>query len=125
MDPQHAGGCPAEVTLTFLAGKWRPMTIWWLMQGPMRFNELQRRLGQVTHRTLTRTLREMEADGLVQRTDHGENPPRVDYALTALGRSLEEVLQAMARWESDHRATDHRDLPKNPVSSGTGLAPAS
>lgn len=90
--------CPAERTLDLLAGKWRPMIIFWLLDGPLRFNELQRRLGRVTHRTLSRTLKEMEADGLVHRTDHGVIPPHVDYTLTGRGRSLRPVLQAMQDW---------------------------
>lgn len=98
-------GCPAEITLDFLASKWRPMVIFWLLEGSMRFNELQRRLGPVTHRTLSKTLKEMEAAGLLTRTDHRENPPRVDYALTAKGRSLRPVLQAMEAWAARH-ATD-------------------
>lgn len=102
-----SAGCPAEVTLEFLAGKWRPMIIYWLLRGPMRFNELQRRLGAVTHRTLSRTLKEMEASGLVIRRDYGEIPPRVDYSLTARGRSLEPVLRAMERWaERQEEAAD-------------------
>ncbi len=96
--PQPDWHCPAEATLKFLAGKWRPMAIYWLMDGPLRFNELQRRLGSVTHRTLSKTLKEMEADGLLTRKDYGEIPPRVDYALTGKGRSLGPVLEAMARW---------------------------
>jgi DNA-binding HxlR family transcriptional regulator len=64
----------------------------------MRFNELQRRLGGVTHRTLSKTLKEMEADGLLVRRDYGEIPPRVDYSLTPRGRSLEPVLGAMEQW---------------------------
>ena len=90
--------CPAETTLDFLSGKWRPMVIFWLMEGALRFNELQRRLGAITHRTLSKTLKEMEVDGLVQRRDYGEIPPRVDYALTDRGRSLKPVLQAMEEW---------------------------
>jgi DNA-binding HxlR family transcriptional regulator len=90
--------CPAEATLDFLSGKWRPMVIYWLMDGPLRFNALQRRLGAITHRTLSKTLKEMEADGLVQRNDHAEMPPRVDYLLTERGRSLRPVLQAMEEW---------------------------
>ena len=89
--------CPAELTLDFLSGKWRPMIVFWLLGGTMRFNELQRRLGAVTHRTLSRTLKDMEAAGLVLRQDHGEIPPRVEYSLTPRGRSLEPVLRAMER----------------------------
>lgn len=98
----HGAHCPAERTLDFLAGKWRPMVIYWLSDGPLRFNELQRRLGPVTHRTLSKTLKEMEATGLVQRTDYGEIPPRVDYALTDRGRALQPVLAAMEEWARAH-----------------------
>lgn len=100
----HGAQCPAETTLEFLNGKWRPMVIFWLMDGPMRFNELQRRLGAVTHRTLSKTLKEMEADRLVARKDYGEIPPRVDYALTDRGRSLKPVLEAMERWARENSA---------------------
>lgn len=103
--PSKPPGCPAETTLEFLGGKWRPLIIYWLLAGPMRFNELQRRLGAVTHRTLAKTLKEMEADGLVIRHDYGEIPPRVDYALTPLGRSLEPVLQAMEQWARERQRT--------------------
>lgn len=90
--------CPAEATLDLFSGKWRPMIIHWLLDGPLRFNELQRRLGAISHRTLSATLKEMAADGLVVRTDHGEIPPRVDYALTPRGASLRPVLDAMDAW---------------------------
>ena len=95
-------GCPAERTIRLLEGRWRPMVIHWLLQGTMRFNELQRALGAITHRTLSRTLKDMEADGLLQRFDHGEIPPRVEYRLTPRGRSLEPVLIAMHEWASRH-----------------------
>jgi DNA-binding HxlR family transcriptional regulator len=81
------------------------MIIYWLLQGPMRFNELQRRLGGITHRTLSKTLKEMQADRLLIRRDYGEIPPRVDYSLTELGRSLEPVLQAMEQWARDAQAS--------------------
>lgn len=90
--------CPAELALDFLAGKWRPMIIYWLMDGPLRFNELQRRLGSVTHRTLSKALKEMEEKKLLVRKDYGEIPPRVDYTLTDLGKSLRPVLKAMEAW---------------------------
>lgn len=91
-------GCPAELTLKLLNGRWKPMIVWHLLKGERRFNELQRALGPVTHRTLSRTLKEMEEDGLVLRRDYAEIPPRVDYRLTALGRSLRPVLDAMEQW---------------------------
>lgn len=78
------------------------MVIRWLLPGERRFNQLQRDLGGVTHRMLAKTLREMEEDGLVIRRDQNEIPPRVDYRLTALGRSLELVLVAMHDWALAH-----------------------
>lgn len=103
-DPEPPLGwhCPAERTLDLLSGKWRAMIVFWLMPGPLRFNELQRRLGAITHRTLSKSLKEMEADGLVTRTDHGEIPPRVDYALTGRGQSLKPVLEALENWSQRH-----------------------
>ena len=95
---EDAAGCPAETVLALLAGRWRPMVIWHLLRGEMRFNALQRALGPITHRTLARTLREMEDDGLVLRRDHGTIPPRVDYRLTPKGLSLAPVLAAMEQW---------------------------
>lgn len=94
------------MTIRLLDGRWRPMIIHWLLQRTMRFNELQRALGGITHRTLSRTLKEMESDGLVERRDYGEIPPRVDYRLTDLGRSLEPVLLAMHDWALQHGAGD-------------------
>lgn len=91
-----------ERTLDFITSKWRPMIIYWLMDETLRFNELQRRLGGVTHRTLSKTLKQMEADGLLERKDYGEIPPRVDYSLTAKGKSLKPVLKAMEKWAREY-----------------------
>lgn len=113
-DATEKQGCPAELTLGFLSGRWKPMVIHWLLNGELRFNELQRQLGAVTHRTLAKTLREMEEDGLVARRDYGEIPPRVDYRLTALGRSLAPVLAAMDEWARAHPAARAK-LRSHPV----------
>ncbi len=78
------------------------MVIYWLLKGTRRFNQLQRDLGGITHRTLSKQLREMEADGLVVRKDYGEIPPRVEYSLSERGRSLEPILTAMEEWAVAH-----------------------
>lgn len=90
--------CPAESLLDLVSGRWRIVIIWHLQGGALRFNALQRALGGITHRTLARTLRDMEGDGLIARTDHGTIPPRVDYALTPRGQSLTPVLAVMEEW---------------------------
>ncbi len=98
-------GCPTEHVLDLITGRWKVLVIYYLLPGERRFNQLQRDLGGITHRTLAKQLKEMEADGLVARHDHGEIPPRVDYSLTPLGRSLEPVLMAMHRWSEAHPGT--------------------
>lgn len=95
-------GCPTDALMQILAGRWKLMVIYYLMQGERRFNELQRSLGPITHRTLAQQLRELERDGLVARRDHGTIPPRVDYRLTALGQSLSPILLAMQDWAETH-----------------------
>ena len=104
-------GCPTEITLEVISGRWKVMVIYWLIRGERRFNQLQRDLAGITHRTLAKQLKEMEADGLVERQDHGENPPRVDYRLTPLGRSLEPVLMAMHDWAQKHGGHVRRAAP--------------
>jgi DNA-binding HxlR family transcriptional regulator len=97
--------CPTEITLDVISGRWKVMVIYWLLKGERRFNQLQRDLSGITHRTLIKQLREMEANGLLERQDFGEIPPHVEYRLTELGRSLEPILLAMHDWAVEHGDT--------------------
>lgn len=106
-------GCPTEITLDVISGRWKVMVIFWLLQEKRRFNQLQRDLSGITHRTLAKQLKEMEADGLVEREDFGEIPPHVEYRLTPLGRSLEPVLAAMHEWALQHGAEIRRSINKS------------
>jgi DNA-binding HxlR family transcriptional regulator len=106
-------GCPTEITLDVIAGRWKVMVIFWLLQDKRRFNQLQRDLSGITHRTLAKQLKEMEAGGLVEREDFGEIPPRVEYRLTPLGRSLEPVLAAMHEWALQHGVEIRRSMSRN------------
>lgn len=90
--------CPVEVTMGLIAGRWKVIAIHYLLDGPKRFNQLQRELRGVTHRTLTKQLREMEGDGIVLRKDYKEIPPRVEYSLSPLGKSLKPILLALHEW---------------------------
>ncbi|GAB1723209.1 MAG: transcriptional regulator [Nitrospira sp. CR1.1] len=94
--------CPTERTLALISGRWKVMVIYWLLKGERRFNQLQRDLQGITHRTLAKQLREMEADGLVERLDFKEIPPRVEYRVSSRGRSLEPILLAMHDWATAH-----------------------
>ena len=90
--------CPVETTLTLISSKWKILILRDLMPGTKRFGELKKSIGGVSQKVLTAQLREMETDGLVRRTVYPEVPPRVEYTLTALGRSLKPILDAMWDW---------------------------
>ena len=87
--------CPVETTLTLISDKWKVLILRDLMPGTKRFGELKKSIGTVTQKVLTAQLRQMEASGLLTRTVYAEVPPRVEYTLTDLGRSLRPVLDAM------------------------------
>ena len=90
--------CPVEPTLTLISDKWKVLILRDLMPGTKRFGELKKSIGTVTQKVLTAQLRQMEASGLLTRTVYAEVPPRVEYTLTDLGRSLRPVLDAMEAW---------------------------
>ncbi|WP_374380998.1 winged helix-turn-helix transcriptional regulator [Dongia sp.] len=91
-------GCPVEGALQLIDGKWKGVILYHLLEKTMRFNELQRKLPNVTQRMLTNQLRELEADGLIHREVFAQVPPRVDYSLTPRGRSLQPVIAALKLW---------------------------
>lgn len=96
--PEHLLDCPMEATLDLIGGKWKGVILFRLGERTWRFNELNRLLYKITPRTLTRQLRELEADGLVRRTVFAEVPPRVEYDLTDAGVSLGPVIAALMNW---------------------------
>jgi len=95
-------GCPVEAALEQIAGKWKGLIIYHLMGGTLRFNELGRRVGGVTQRSLTKQLRELEGDGIVHRKVYAEVPPRVEYSLTQKGQKLHDVISALHAWGQQH-----------------------
>jgi DNA-binding HxlR family transcriptional regulator len=96
--------CKAEVeTLARIGDKWTVMVVGALSKGPIRYNEIHRRVEGISQRMLTLTLKGLEQDGLVTRTMYPTIPPRVDYELTELGRSLIVPLKALAEWARENR----------------------
>ena len=96
--------CPMEIGLNILGGKWKLKILWQISKGAVRFNELQRRLGKITTKTLTQQLRELEDQKIVQRTVYPDNPPKVEYALTELGKSIYPVLKSLCDWGTNYQA---------------------
>lgn len=91
-------GCPVEACVEVIGGKWKGVILFHLLGGTKRFNELMRLMPAVTQRMLTRQLRELEADQVVQRKVYPEVPPKVEYSLTEFGRTLEPVLKTLQGW---------------------------
>ena len=94
----YSADCPTRQVLDHVAGKWTGLVIGRLEGGTMRFSELRRQIGGISQKMLTQTLRELERDGLVERTVFAQVPPRVEYELTPLGRSLAAAVSVIREW---------------------------
>ena len=95
--------CPVETTLTLIGDKWKVLILRDLMPGTKRFGELKKSVGSVSQKVLTAQLRAMEENGLVHREVYAEVPPRVEYSLTELGKSLKPILDSMLVWGEDYK----------------------
>lgn len=97
--------CPVETTLTLIGNKWKVLILRDLLPGTKRFGELKKSIGSVSQKVLTAQLRDMENSGLLTRTVYAEVPPRVEYSLTDLGKSLKPILDAMWTWGEEYKKT--------------------
>lgn len=95
--------CPVETTLTLIGDKWKVLILRDLMPGTKRFGELKNSIGSVSQKVLTAQLRYMERNGLVHREVYAEVPPRVEYSLTELGKSLKPILDSMRIWGESYK----------------------
>ena len=91
-------------TLRIISGKWKPLILYFLLDGPKRYGELKRAIQGVSDKVLIQQLKELEADRILARTDYKEVPPRVDYALTAFGRSLADAIVPLCTWGTQNMA---------------------
>ena len=96
--------CPVETTLTLIGDKWKVLILRDLMPGTKRFGELKKSIGNVSQKVLTAQLRAVEESGLLTRTVYAEVPPRVEYTLTELGKSLKPILDALWNWGEEYKA---------------------
>jgi DNA-binding HxlR family transcriptional regulator len=100
--------CSVARTVNLVGGKWKAVILFYLLDGTLRFNELRRKIPGITQRMLTLQLRELEADGLVERTVFPVVPPHVEYELTPFGKTLGPVLLAMRDWGVRHKRRTER-----------------
>ena len=104
-------------TLSIISGKWKPLILYFLLDGPKRYGELKRTIQGVSDKVLIQQLKELEADRVLARTDYKEVPPRVDYTLTPLGRSLAVAIVPLCTWGTENMAevtsifAEHDTLP--------------
>jgi len=91
-------GCGLNATLRIISGKWKPLILFFLRDGPKRYGELKRLIQDVSDKVLIQQLKDLEADKVLARTDYKEVPPRVDYGLTSLGQSLSDAIVPLCVW---------------------------
>jgi DNA-binding HxlR family transcriptional regulator len=94
--------CGLDVALTVIGGKWKPLVLFHLAHGARRYGELKRAVGGVSDKMLIQQLKELHADGVIARRDHQQVPPKVDYSLTPLGKTLADALVPLCAWGTEH-----------------------
>ncbi len=90
--------CPVGAAINEIGGKWKPLILWALKDGKLRFNEVNKAIPAITQRMLTKQLRELEKDGLIKRKVYAEVPPKVEYKLTKKGDSVMPILESFCNW---------------------------
>lgn len=105
-NPIYIGKCPVEYTLSIIGGKWKPIILYHLSTtGVMRYGEIRKSMPSITHKMLSTQLKELEADGLVLRTEYPQVPPKVEYQLKEKGLTLMPVFAAMSEWGKTNSRT--------------------
>ena len=104
MEQNRLYNCPVDAILGVIGGKYKPIILFHLMDGTLRFSELRKFLPQATPKMLTQQLRELEADGIIHREVYPVVPPKTEYSLTDFGRTMSPVLNAMCEWGKEHMA---------------------
>jgi DNA-binding HxlR family transcriptional regulator len=100
--------CPAETTLGVIAGKWKLLILRELLAGVSRFGELRRHLSGISEKMLAQHLRELESDGIIARKIYPEVPPKVEYSLTASGKTLKPIIDGLHEWGLEHLSSKQR-----------------
>lgn len=97
--------CDVETTIGVIGGRWKPMIIYLLFDGPLRFSALHRKVPGITQKMLTQQLKDLEAHGIVHRELYPAVPPKVEYSVTELGKTLKPIMQAMCKWAQVYQSS--------------------
>jgi DNA-binding HxlR family transcriptional regulator len=100
----HPEKCSVRAALSIIGGKWKPVVIYYLLEGTKRFGELRKCVPDASQKMLTQQLRELEGDGVIARKVHHVVPPKVEYSLTAYGQTLRSVMHELCKWGEKHMA---------------------
>jgi DNA-binding HxlR family transcriptional regulator len=103
-----AGGCPVSFTLTKIGGRWKPLIIFQLNNGPMRYSQLKKAIPNITEKMLIQNLRELESDNLIMREVKPVVPPHVTYSLTGPGEALKPMFDSMAQWGTIYSKSEYQ-----------------
>ena len=99
---KNAFNCPVEATIQLIGGKYKAVILWHLMNQTLRYSEIHKRIPKATDKMLAQQLRELEKDGLINRTVYPVVPPKTEYSLTDFGMTLAPILDAMCDWGTDY-----------------------
>jgi len=105
--------CAIEATLDVIGGKWKGIILGHLMNETLRYSDIKRLMPKITPRTLTRQLRELERDGIISRNVYPQVPPKVEYSVTPLGKTLDSIARLLSEWGDEHIATVMENRLKN------------
>ena len=102
------GICPVVYCMNIISGKWKPSILYMIRTDRNRYSLLQKNIPEISKQTLTNQLREMEADGIIERTIFAEIPPRVEYKITEYGKTLLPIIDSMYQWGKQNMKTENK-----------------
>jgi DNA-binding HxlR family transcriptional regulator len=109
--------CGLDAALAVIGGKWKPLILFHLAHGARRYGELRRAVGDVSDKMLIQQLKELQADGIIDRLDYKEIPPKVEYSLTTFGRTLAKALAPLCVWGTEHMNKVEQLMSRRAVST--------
>lgn len=112
---QDSYNCPLELSMDLIGGKWKLIILWYILEGPKRFGQLNRLIPKITQKVLSTQLRELEEKGLISRKVYATVPPKVEYSLTDYGYSLKSILTEICSWSTSYAENNSIEITNNSI----------